>query len=231
MVVVAPENLSAAVQALPDGQRPYGSDCKIRLKIQAVLFHYGIHPDVVKSIAGEGFELITDFRLANPRGDADQKELFDVSIAVHIKSALQKARLLKAFERLMREHPMQAVVVGPPPKTSKSKSAVAPVVAPAVVVDASAGVVASGPASVADVPSASGSVSAKRQKRSTVVSSSDDSDDSDSDGCASGGAADDGDEEIKDSTSSVKKASISQLFEKVDTEVFLVGGLIVSMMW
>ena len=202
--IVPPESFDDAVQPFPDGQRPYGGNCKIRLRIQAVLFHYGVTPEVVAKLEGEGFEKIGDFRLADPRGDAEQLALFETSVARHVKGALHLARLAKAFARMMRPHPFDAVVVAPPTKKVKiAASAVAPTVTDPV----------------ASTSSATGAAVASTSKVRLVSDSSSDGSDSASDDNVVGEEA--ADDASIDSTSAVKKATVAQLFEKVNTEVLV----------
>ena len=220
-VVVEPEDYHAAVLTFPDGQRPFGADCPIRLKIQAVLFHYGVKPEIVRALAGEGFEKLTDFRLANPHGNAEQIALFGASVAPHVTVPLHLARLIKAFDRLMLPRPLLAINVdsGPPSKKIKpASSAAVPVVSSVAASTLPAPVAASG------VAASSASVAKDKSAPSTSKIASDTSSDESDSGSGDDTGGDAGvavdDDDAKDTTSAVKKATVAQLFEKVNTEVF-----------
>jgi hypothetical protein len=114
-----PEDLNAAIQILPTNQLPYGPNCLIDRRIQAVLFHYGVSVPVVAKLDEEEFRKMTEFRLASPGLDSGMWEF----VESFCPNALQKHKLKLAFRRLLADDPMCAISVKRPSSFSSAGKA------------------------------------------------------------------------------------------------------------
>jgi hypothetical protein len=112
--IVAPEDLDAMVQILPTNQLPYGPECAIDRRIQAVFFHYSVSAPVVAKLDEEEFRKMTEFRLASPGLDSGMWEF----VESFCPNTLQKHKLKLAVRRLLSDDPMCAISV----KRSSSSS-------------------------------------------------------------------------------------------------------------
>ena len=243
-VIVSPDDVDVAVVPLPDGQHPYGADCKLDRIVQSVFFHYDVDAEVAKFADGVGFRRIKNIRMADPDGSDEQRLVFADSIGSYCDNPLTRATVREAFRRLLRPEPLAAVAALAPPakrlrsaaasaaSTSSSSSSLSPV-ASAVASSASTSAASSAASSDAS-PDASSAASSSSSSASAggdplVPSSSKtsnrDRDESSSDSASSSDdeGADDNPDKDKDSSRDDSRASrsndIPTLFDSLGSEV------------
>jgi len=232
----------SAVRPLGDDEHPFGIDCPINRRIQAILVHYEICVEDVALLVQEDLHTRKEFKLANPDGNADQRQSYSDALGP-ITKVIRRSRMLSAFRRVLSARPFDAIPAPSQPskrlkaddKTSSTDSSSAD----ASAVDAPSGD-ASADSSAADSSAAGASAAGKgksaaapakgkgKQASSKVVVAADDfsdiSDDdlsnfSDSD---DGGKGDKDDKDDKDDDDSGRKCSsrrdINSLFSDVASE-------------
>ena len=106
--IASPEDIRAAIQLLPENQRPYGADCPWSLTIQSIFYHYDVDAEAVSYIVGEKLLRLKHFKMADPEGDENQRSLFD-AIICRIESPLSRHCVRSAFFRLLSANPMAAL--------------------------------------------------------------------------------------------------------------------------
>ena len=227
MPIVPPEDYDEAVKPLPADQTPYGNDCQMATKIQAILFHYEITADEAAMLMDQGFFVRKHFKAAHPDGDQDQKDAYDGAVNANIDKPLRRKIMLQAFRRILSKDPMAAIAAPAPPlKKQKVKASDAS--------GATAAATGNDPP-----PSTSGKAApvSKKSKKSSndgkgdgkgdddddVNDDDDDFSDSDSPSIDSGADAsdndaDDGDKESKEKSSSSRR-DLNSLFDDVSNEV------------
>ena len=214
--VVPPEDCNAAVSLLPDTQFPYGNNCVLARGWQAVLFHYGIKPEVAVILMQQDITSKKQVRYADPDGQEDSRLLFN-EVCAGVPSALQRLLLKRAFRRMLLPDPFAAIVATPASSSSAAPSAAAPA-PPAKKTKVAAAPAAPDASAVAVVPVQ------KNKRKDHDISDSDS--DSDSDVPRDGGAGnaesdsnDDGGAKVKVDSSRSQKRDLASLFDSVDNEV------------
>ena len=222
--VVPPEDCDAAVSLLPDDQFPYGSACVLARGWQAVLFHYGIKPEVAVILMQQDITSKKHVRYADPDGQEDSRLLFN-EVCAGVSSALQRLLLKRAFRRMLLPDPFAAIIATPASSSSAASSAAAPA-PPAKKVKVTATPAAPDASAVAVVP-----VQANKRKDHDI---SDSDSETDSDVPCGGGAAnaesdsnDDGGAKVKVDSGRSQKRDLASLFDSVDNEVRTVVYLLV----
>ena len=186
----------SAVVLLADDAFPYGNDCPINRKIQAVLAHYGICAEDVSILVWEDLHLKREFKLVNPDGNEEQKQAYQDALG-SITKAVRRSRMLAAVRRVLSKDPYSAVTKSfeltvspssdPPSKKRKtgavnsSSSSAADDVSPGTSAAASKGKKANEKASsklaADDVTAGTSAAASKGKKAKEKTSSKTDSDD------------------------------------------------------
>ena len=108
MAEIADFNHDSAVQPLAEDKFPFGEDCPINRKIQAVLYHYDICVEDVGLLVQEDLHLKKDFKMANPDGNEDQKQTYQDALGT-ITKAVRRSRMRAAFRRILSKDPFAAI--------------------------------------------------------------------------------------------------------------------------
>ena len=98
----------AAVKPPPEDKHPYGVDCPINRKIQAILAHYEICTEDVAVLVREDLHLKKHFKLANPDGNDEQKMAYFDAVGT-ITKAVRRRQMLSAVRRILSEKPFAAI--------------------------------------------------------------------------------------------------------------------------
>ena len=120
-----PEDTDAAVKELPAEQKPFDDPCGLDRQVQAVCYHYELSQKVVDLMVQEGFTSIRMIRAANP--DSGEDDLYDAAMEAQLEelkvTRLQRLLAKRAFRRMCRPKPFDAVsVVDDPPASKRSRT-------------------------------------------------------------------------------------------------------------
>ena len=233
--IKAPEDVDAAVSALPSHQHPYGAKCPLARDLQSVLFHYGVRQVEADMLVAENILSSKQIRYVNPDGNSEQVKGFKEIMAEKVKGTVNRIILKRVFQRMLASDPF-AKVVPPPPSSSSSSSSSkskgsskgpadpAAKTAAAAASTASSSASSAVPAPAAEPPSVA-PPKAKRRRRDDT--SSDDSDHESGRGgkdssSSSDSSSDDDDDVAVDSSSRSRCRDLASLFDAVDNEVRVV---------
>ena len=128
-----PKDYNDAVQAFPDGFRPFDAidaPCLLSVEVQAFAYHYNLSDEVIAVLVAEDVCEMRDVRLADPDGNHEQKDYYKESVNDRVLNRKQKMLVRMAFRRMLSPNPYTAVVassVVAPPVVASAPVASAPI--------------------------------------------------------------------------------------------------------